>query len=206
MGQKFEDKKVKMFFFILYGMSIFTLFNIIISVYFFISLKDKRGPPGPKGKKGMLGDRGDHGECINNNRDCLKKSLETIIVDTLESKFLENKVEQLKAFEKILICNYVKQIDETNFQDIIKFFQNDSDVETYQLPAASSAAKGKSIEKIAKLKEALETQAQSITDDNTRQKNSSNFLHNLLRNHVSLHIIGKDLTTDADFKLDSDNC
>ena len=31
MGQKFEDKKVKMFFFILYGMSIFTLFNIIIS-------------------------------------------------------------------------------------------------------------------------------------------------------------------------------
>ena len=95
MGEDINVREVKMFFFILYGMSIFTVFNIIISVYFFTSLRNKRGPPGPKGKPGRLGDKGDDGKCVEDN--CLKKSLETIIVETLEKRLAEEYDKAMKA-------------------------------------------------------------------------------------------------------------
>ena len=39
-------------------MTIFTIFNLVVSVYFFTALRHKRGPAGPKGKKGEMGDKG----------------------------------------------------------------------------------------------------------------------------------------------------
>lgn len=145
MGEDINVIEVKMFFFILYGMSIFTVFNIVISVYFFTSLRNKRGPPGPKGKPGRLGDRGDHGDCVEEN--CLKKSLETIIVETLEKRLSEkyneamkaakaaadaaaekaafDKFKPLQAFEKILICSYVNKLYQKNPDKFRNFFAND---------------------------------------------------------------------------------
>lgn len=149
MGEDINVREVKMFFFILYGMSIFTVFNIVISVYFFTSLRNKRGPPGPKGKPGRLGDRGDDGKCVEEN--CLKKSLETIIVETLEKKLAEeydkameaakaaadattkeraeknafDYYKPLQAFEKILICSYVNQLYKNKNNEFKNFFAND---------------------------------------------------------------------------------
>ena len=56
-------KDLKFLFLVLYGVSIFTVCNIILSIYFFVSLRNKRGSPGPKGKTGPMGDKGIDGDC-----------------------------------------------------------------------------------------------------------------------------------------------
>ena len=106
MGESIKKQEIKIFFMVLYMASIFTLGNIILSVYFFVSLRDKRGPIGPKGKKGEIGDPGDHGTC--NQENCLKKSLETLMIDTLENdKF---KDVPLSPKQKKGICKFVNDV------------------------------------------------------------------------------------------------
>ena len=110
-------KDLKFLFLVLYGVSIFTVCNIILSIYFFVSLRNKRGSPGPKGKTGPMGDKGIDGAC--DETDCLKKSLVAIIIDTLEAKLLseykleddnKEKFKPLQGFEKNAICSYVNEI------------------------------------------------------------------------------------------------
>ena len=111
-------KDLKFLFLVLYGVSIFTVCNIILSIYFFVSLRNKRGSPGPKGKTGPMGDKGIDGDC--DETDCLKKSLVAIIIDTLETKLLseydssndanKEKFKPLQGFEKNAICSYVNEI------------------------------------------------------------------------------------------------
>jgi len=111
-------KDLKFLFLVLYGVSIFTVCNIILSIYFFVSLRNKRGSPGPKGKTGPMGDKGIDGDCVE--IDCLKKSLVAIIIDTLEAKLQDKyeplnlekikKFKPLQGFEKNAICSYVNKI------------------------------------------------------------------------------------------------
>ena len=51
MSENIKQQEIKMLFFALYGMTIFTIFNLVISVYFFTALRHKRGPADPKVKK-----------------------------------------------------------------------------------------------------------------------------------------------------------
>ncbi len=226
MGEDINVKEVKMFFFILYGMSIFTVFNIVISVYFFTSLRNKRGPPGPKGKPGRLGDRGDDGKCVEDN--CLKKSLETIIVETLEKKLAEeydkdpsNKefYKPLQAFEKILICSYVNQLYQKNPDKFRNFFANDiyKTTDAQSNPSlvgtlkpnndANNPIQGTSVFKIQELKKKISL---FITDFNINSRNknlSSHFLYKTdqtgpLNNTLSTKITG----VNTDYQLDSENC
>ena len=136
-------KDLKFLFLVLYGVSIFTVCNIILSIYFFVSLRNKRGSPGPKGKTGPMGDKGIDGAC--DETDCLKKSLVAIIIDELEAK-LRTKYEEedanykaatddtaadnakkrrdsyipLQGFEKNAICSYVNGIGDSITPTILK--------------------------------------------------------------------------------------
>ena len=103
ISESIKQKEIKMLFFCLYGMSIFTLFNFVISIYFFVTLKHKRGPIGPKGKKGPIGDTGEHRVCDLNS--CFPKSIQNIIIDYLESKEVS-----LGAKERTMICDLSKKI------------------------------------------------------------------------------------------------
>jgi len=123
-------KDLKFLFLVLYGVSIFTVCNIILSIYFFVSLRNKRGSPGPKGKTGPMGDKGIDGDCGSEGDEkeinCLKKSLVAIIIDTLETVLLskyneattddisrdanKKKFKPLQGFEKNAICSYVNEI------------------------------------------------------------------------------------------------
>ena len=58
---------IKMFFFALYFMTIFSIFNLCLTIYFFIKLKDKKGRQGRKGLQGIPGDKGVPGNCGQNN-------------------------------------------------------------------------------------------------------------------------------------------
>ena len=117
MSENIKKQEVKILFFVLYAGSIFTLFNIGVSLYFFYALRNKRGKPGPKGKLGPMGDTGDEGKCDEKN--CATKTLETLILDGLEKKLPET---PLKPFEKKYICQFVSNLyDESEgFSDKLK--------------------------------------------------------------------------------------
>lgn len=114
MSENIKKQEVKILFFVLYAGSIFTLFNIGVSLYFFYALRNKRGKPGPKGKLGPMGDTGDEGKCDEKN--CATKTLETLILDGLEGKIT------LEPFEKKYICQFVSNLyDESEgFSDKLK--------------------------------------------------------------------------------------
>lgn len=122
MGESIKQSQIKMLFYSLYGMSIFTLFNIFISTYFFIALKHKRGPAGPKGRKGELGELGENGVCDENS--CLRKSLQEIIVDKLENDentdIASKNTISLGGPERKLICSYTHKLKEDDYVAIFK--------------------------------------------------------------------------------------
>ena len=73
MSESITNPGIRGFFFALYFITIFTVFNIILSFYFIIKLQGKRGPQGKKGLQGSNGDRGEPGTC--DNTTCKKKQL-----------------------------------------------------------------------------------------------------------------------------------
>lgn len=117
MGESIKQREIKMFFFILYAASIFTVFNIVVSVYFFINLRDKTGPPGSKGKKGETGDKGDFVACDKTN--CYKKTLEQLIINKLTELNGKN---DLSIEQKLVVCSYVNQLSKLpNFKEAMDY-------------------------------------------------------------------------------------
>ena len=82
MSESIVKAELKMFFFGLFFVTILTLFNIILSIYFVIKAKDKTGPRGRKGHKGKIGDPGNDGEC---KESCRKNSVHQMIINKLET-------------------------------------------------------------------------------------------------------------------------
>jgi len=56
-------------FWLLYVITIFTIVNIGLSIYFYIVLRNKKGPSGERGETGEAGDAGDAGICAPDCRD-----------------------------------------------------------------------------------------------------------------------------------------
>lgn len=108
ISESIPEKNIKLFFFGLYFITILTVFNIIVSVYFYIKLKDKRGPPGKKGLKGIPGDRGVAGDCI---ADSKFKTLELML-----KKYVENgtDINQIDDGERNVICNFIRILNENS--------------------------------------------------------------------------------------------
>ena len=102
IAESIPQKEIKLFFFGLYSITIFTVFNVIISIYFFIKLQDKRGPTGKKGLKGMPGDKGENGMC-DSDGSCKLKTVELIIVKKYEEKMNRN----INEIEKNIICTFI---------------------------------------------------------------------------------------------------
>jgi len=105
ISESIKQKEIKMLFFCLYGMTLFTIFNFVISIYFYVALKHKRGPIGPRGKKGEMGDTGEHGIC--DNVSCHQKSIQNIIVDYLEKK---EPPYNLSGQDRKAICSFSKKL------------------------------------------------------------------------------------------------
>ena len=122
MSENIKQQEIKMLFFSLYGMTIFTIFNLVVSVYFFTSLRHKRGPAGPKGKKGEMGDKGTNSAC--DQESCLRKSLQNIIVDYLETRTASGSPAvpepiSLNGKQRTMICSMTKQLNQTQLEGIL---------------------------------------------------------------------------------------
>ena len=66
LGLKIKELEVQIFFWILYGVSIFTFFLFIMCGYIFYTFRNKTGALGPNGFQGEPGDKGDPGSCDQN--------------------------------------------------------------------------------------------------------------------------------------------
>ena len=106
LGMKISESivhtDIKIFFWALYTTTLFTLVNISISIFFYSSLYDKKGPLGPRGIKGKLGDAGDSGSCLGGS--CKIKTVQIMIEEAIQKIKNEN---DITPKERALICNIV---------------------------------------------------------------------------------------------------
>lgn len=119
LGMKISESivhsDVKLFFWALYTTTLFTLVNISISIFFYSSLYNKKGPLGPRGIKGKLGDAGDSGDCGSDSDSdidiCKVKTVQIMIEEAIQNKKNEN---DITPKERKLICNIVNHADNKN--------------------------------------------------------------------------------------------
>lgn len=86
ISESIVNPDIRTFFWGLYFVTLITLFNIVLSVYFYVSVSDKTGPIGPMGRKGKQGPRGDAGVCSYNADDtnCKVKTVRLLIEKAVE--------------------------------------------------------------------------------------------------------------------------
>ena len=105
LGMKLSESiihnDIKIFFWALYTVTLLTIINLSMSLYFYSSLKDKKGPLGSRGTKGRMGDRGMTVGCSG---DCKSKSIQIYIEETLQKYYNES---DITPQERKIICNLI---------------------------------------------------------------------------------------------------
>ena len=141
LGMKLSESiihdDIRIFFWALYFVTLLTLVNVSISIYFYSSLKNKKGPLGTRGVKGKMGERGDSGSC--NSDDCKSKTVQIMIEEKIQERYLENDITPL---ERKKICNIVNLPDnKTNIKtwnmDNLKTFKDSLEINLKTLPNMS---------------------------------------------------------------------
>lgn len=108
LADKIDDMEVKLFFWVLYGVSILTLFLVSVCVYIYISFRKKSGPLGPRGFQGNPGEQGDEGSCDQNL--CRARTL-AILMEKIIEEFNQKGV---KPDIRKSLCGYVTHGDHSN--------------------------------------------------------------------------------------------
>lgn len=128
MSESIVKAELKMFFFGLFFVTIITVFNILLSVYFIIKAKDKTGPRGRKGLKGTIGEPGEDGIC---QESCKKNSIHQMII-----KQLDNDENNLNETEMKQLCDLKNKInlDNSNLNELTELqrFYEKLDEITYE--------------------------------------------------------------------------
>jgi len=84
LGDTIKDLKMKIFFWILYGVSILTFILLVICCYIYYVFRRKGGPIGPRGFQGEPGDLGDPGSCDQNL--CRSRTIAIMIEKIIENE------------------------------------------------------------------------------------------------------------------------
>ena len=100
LAQRIKDVDLKVFFWILYAVSILTFFLIALCIYIYVTFRKKSGPLGPRGFQGYPGDKGDEGRCDQNlcRARTLAVLMEKIIEDFNQKSVDENIRNKLCGF------------------------------------------------------------------------------------------------------------
>lgn len=129
MSESIKFKDIKILFFVLFIITLFTALNVISSLYFYIKIGKKKGQKGPRGLQGKIGDRGDSGKCEDT---CRVETLKLMIVNEYKKKFKEpdsfnNDIEDV-------VCGFlsnkeeIKKLDDLDvkqLKSIKEFLEND---------------------------------------------------------------------------------
>src|SRR3989344_4035425 len=102
ISEKIDSTVLYMLFWMMYFTTIITVASIGLTINYYLTMKNKSGPPGPQGPSGDIGDIGDSGKCESSCRDsiCYNSILNNI------TEYLKN-----KSGNKIFKLNntYIKQ-------------------------------------------------------------------------------------------------
>jgi hypothetical protein len=91
LAQRIKDVDLKVFFWILYAVSILTFFLIALCIYIYVTFRKKSGPLGPRGFQGYPGDKGDEGRCDQNL--CRARTL-AVLMEKIIEDFNEKSVDK----------------------------------------------------------------------------------------------------------------
>lgn len=78
LASEIEEPELYFMFWLMYIITVATLVNIGMSIYYYLLTKDKKGPRGPRGERGDHGPNGPNGKCDPNcrNRVCSNAVIE----------------------------------------------------------------------------------------------------------------------------------
>jgi hypothetical protein len=108
MSSGIDEFVIYILFWMLYIVTIATFINIILVVNYYITMKDKTGPPGLQGPVGDQGDSGQTGLCDPGCRDSI---CENKIIDMLSANLKKNGLDDPKTrFNNIYIKSKVRQM------------------------------------------------------------------------------------------------
>ena len=103
ISESIVQPDIKIFFWGLYTVTLITLVNISLSIFFYTKISKKKGPLGPRGTKGNMGDKGESGICPNDN-ECKIKTVQLMVEESIQ-KFKEEF--DITPDERKKICNIV---------------------------------------------------------------------------------------------------
>ena len=141
IAESIVQPDVKIFFWGLYSVTLLTLINVSLSVFFYSKIAQKQGPLGPRGIKGSLGEKGDPGNCTENNT-CKVKTVQVLLEEVIQDYKNESDITPL---ERKKICNIVNHTinknsiknwglgDLQNYRDNIKSPNNFTSIENKSL-------------------------------------------------------------------------
>jgi predicted permease len=176
LGMKLSESiihdDIRIFFWALYFVTLLTLVNVSISIYFYSSLKNKKGPLGTRGVKGKMGERGDSGSC--NSDDCKSKTVQIMIEEKIQERYLENDITPLERKKICNIVNHTKNKDTINAWDMgdLKTFKNSLETNLKTLPNMSLINRIK--EQDNNNSSLVELENQIISNTTTRLEKSDN--------------------------------
>ena len=108
ISESIVNADVKIFFWALYTVTLLTIVNLSMSIYFYTNIANKKGPLGPRGLKGKLGEKGGGGECKDT---CKVKTVQIMIEEAIQKYKDENDITPL---ERKTICNMVNDNNGTS--------------------------------------------------------------------------------------------
>ncbi len=131
LGSKIKELEVQVFFWILYGVSIFTFFLMLLCGYIYYTFRKKIGSMGPRGFQGNPGKQGDPGTCDQNL--CRSRTLSILLEKIIEK---HNK-KPVSSEIKNRICGYFNAAPPSGSSDLTKNseklkFWNLMDVKVYR--------------------------------------------------------------------------
>lgn len=106
ISESIVNADVKIFFWALYTVTLISIVNVSLSIYFYSTVASKKGPLGPRGIQGKLGEKGKDGQCksINNIKVCKLKTVQIMVEEAIQN-FKEE--EDITPMERKTICNMV---------------------------------------------------------------------------------------------------
>lgn len=119
LGSSIKELELKVFFWILYGVSVFTLILVVICFYIFFIFRKKNGPLGPRGFQGEPGDLGDPGTCDQNL--CRGRNLAIMMEKIIEKHNKKSVSTEIKKH----ICGFINTRDTAtniNNSDVLKYW------------------------------------------------------------------------------------
>lgn len=106
ISEEIENSTVYMLFWMLFTITFFTLINIIMTVFYYLTVKEKKGVKGPRGQVGEQGEMGETGSCeascrdnicINTIKESMRKKLKELSGKDIpiENIYLHSKLKQM---------------------------------------------------------------------------------------------------------------